>query len=95
MAKDFLTVFPLYESAYKKDVRLFAIPDSNWNLYIDNEGVLYSVVKSELKEAGCGSTFFGDCNHVKRLINQGYFKAAFLTAFGRSMMAEKAGFLAN
>lgn len=55
---------------------------SNWDIYADKKGALYSIARPN---SGCGSTIFGDCNHVKNLIRQGYFSDT-LTEYGRQLM---------
>lgn len=70
-------------------LRLFAIGGNkqdnfcnNWDIYADKKGALYSIARPN---SGCGSTFFGDCNHIKALIRQGYFHDT-LTEYGRQLM---------
>ena len=55
---------------------------SNWDIYADEKGTLYSIARPQ---SGCGSTIFGDKNHVKNLIRQGYFSDT-LTEYGRQIM---------
>ena len=44
-------------------------PNSNWDTYINSKGLALSIAK----KPSCKSTFFGDINHIKRLISKGYF----------------------
>lgn len=96
MAKEFLTVFPFYEKTEKKDVRLFAIDNSlhGWNIYADKNGTLYAIPVAWTNGGGTGS-YFGDCFHIKSLIKRGYFSGRTLTAYGRQLMEENAGFIGN
>lgn len=86
-----------YISAFCKFVeysslRLFARENGNWDLYANEKGTLYYIAKFG---SGAASGYFGDCNHVRHLIYKGYFNPAQLTAYGRQLMTEKAGFLGN
>lgn len=55
---------------------------NNWDIYADKNGTLYSISRPM---SGCGNSIFGDCDHVKHLIRQGYFHDT-LTTYGRQMM---------
>ena len=62
---------------------LFAVSGSNWDYYADETGTLYSIAKPG---SGCQGTFFGDCNHIRHLINEGYWDGIF-TEYGKKLMA--------
>lgn len=51
------------------------IGDANWDIYANNEGKLYSIGKAERRgtDARNMDTMYGDRNHVRRLIDRGYF----------------------
>lgn len=73
--------------------RLFATSDGgNWNYYANNKGIIYYIAKFG---SGAASGYFGNCSHIRHLIKQGYFKPTQLTAYGRELMAEKAGYDGN
>lgn len=54
----------------------------NWDIYANKEGTLYSIARPN---SGCGNSYFGDKNHIKRLIKQGLFSDT-LTEYGRQIM---------
>ena len=73
-------------------LRLFATGGGNWDYYANEKGTLYYIAKFG---SGAASGYFGDCNHVRHLIYKGHFNPAQLTAYGRQLMTEKAGFSGN
>lgn len=84
-----LNSYILYNSHYDGKLTLFAIGGKkenrfcdNWDIYADEKGVLYSIARPG---TGCGSTFFGDKNHIKNLMKQGYFSDT-LTEYGKKIM---------
>lgn len=58
-------------------------PHSNWDLYINDKGQCIS----KAKKAGCQSTFFGDVNHVAKLITQDHFNVNNLNEYGRKCLS--------
>ena len=58
---------------------------SNFDIYADNKGTLYSIPR---KGSGCRGTYFGDVNHIRHLMRQGYFSGT-LTLYGLKMMYER------
>lgn len=92
MVKEFINTYMLYKHTEKKDLRLFAAEEGNFDIYIDDNKTLYSIAK---RQSGCEGTYFGDCSHVRHLIRQGYFNPVYLTPFGRACMVEFAGFTGN
>ncbi|MBR2579211.1 MAG: hypothetical protein IKE41_03665 [Clostridia bacterium] len=54
----------------------------NWDIYADKKGTLYSIARPG---TSCGNSYFGDCNHIKNLIRQGYFSDT-LTEYGKALM---------
>ena len=80
-----LTDFELYGKQRHVDepIILFAVGSANWDIYADIYGTLYSIVKPDIR--GCQGTYFGDINHVKHLMRQGYWSAS-LTEYGKKLM---------
>jgi len=73
-----LAVNTLPKKDYKFDMSklsLAFIGDANWDLYADDAGRLYSVGKPERRGADGYKmdTHFGDKNHIRRLMDKGYF----------------------
>lgn len=91
-AKEFLNFYNSGNLVFYTSMRLFATKEANWSIYADKDGYLYYIANFG---TGCKSGGFGDCYHVKHLIKQGYFNPTQLTAYGRNLMIEKAGFLGN
>jgi hypothetical protein len=65
-------------SGYKFDMSRLKkafVGDSNWDIYADEDGKLYSVGKAELRGSDGANmdTFYGDKNHIRRLMDRGYF----------------------
>lgn len=51
-----------------EELRLYAKGDSNWDLYQDKNGYLFSIAKPE---SGAQNSCFGNPDHLKRLTRQG------------------------
>mgnify|MGYP003641651065 FL=1 len=53
------------------------VGDSNWDIYSDDSGTLYSIGKPERRgvDAANMDTFFGNKSHIKRLIDNGHFSS--------------------
>lgn len=51
------------------------IGDANWDIYADDNGKLYSIGKAERRGSDGANmdTWFGDRDHIRRLIDKGYF----------------------
>lgn len=84
-----LNGYILYNSHCDGVLTLFAIggkPENNfshnWDIYADEKGRLYSIARPGTR---CGSTIFGDKNHVKNLIREGCFSDT-LTEYGKQLM---------
>jgi len=65
-------------NGYKFDMSkltLAFIGDSNWDIYVDANDKLYAVGKEECrgKDGSNMDSHFGDKEHVKRLMQKGYF----------------------
>ena len=89
-----LTKYRLYnhEETSNPPLKLFAIggkPDdnftSNWDIYETKTGYFYSIAR---KGSTAESTIFGDINHIKNLIRQGYFNNT-LTEYAKTKLAIK------
>lgn len=70
--------------ASNKNRTLAFIGDSNWDLYLDSNSMLWSVPKDD--KSGAKETFFGDRSHVLNLKRKGYFRGYRATAAGRMLM---------
>lgn len=57
--------------ASRESMTLVFIGDANWDIYADDKGQLRAVPKPENPD--CHETHFGDRNHIRRLMQQGYF----------------------
>lgn len=80
-----------HQETTEKPLILFAIGgnekdnySSNFDYYMKEDGTIYSIPR---KESGCRGTYFGDVNHIKRLIRQGHFHNTF-TTYGANKMYE-------
>lgn len=62
----------------------FSDPDSNWDIYMNDQGKALSIAK----KSGCESSFFGDRDYIRRLIAIGLFKNEIdhITDYGREVM---------
>ena len=87
---EYLTSYSLYDHEETGKRFLFAIggkPEngfsSNWDLYIDDRGTIYSIAREGSTAHG---TYYGDKNHIKRLIREGHFSDT-LTEYGQSSMS--------
>lgn len=90
---ELLNKFNLYEHEERAQRYLFAVGGNesdnftnNWDIYTDKKGTLYSIARPG---TGCRGSYFGDVNHIKNLIRQGYFKDT-LTQIGVEMMKGRA-----
>lgn len=68
---------------------LFAIGGSlkddfctNWDIYATEDGTLYSIARNG---SGCRNTYFGDVNHIRHLMREGYWSST-LTPYGFKLM---------
>ncbi len=90
---DTLTEYSIYNRIEIGNLKLFAIGGNlkddfcdNWDIYADTNGRLYSIPR---KGSGCQGTHYGDINHVKNLMRQGYFRDT-LTPYGFELMRKGA-----
>lgn len=58
-------------------VELWSIGKSNWDLYLDEHGLLYSIPKPDKIRIGCQATTFGTTSYVERFENRFGFKCGF------------------
>ena len=89
---EILYKYSLYErnsETFDAPLILFAIGgneknnfSSNWDIYASKRGTLYSIPRPG---SGCRGTFYGDTNHIRHLMRQGYFSDT-LTEYGRQLM---------
>lgn len=78
---------------YVDESKLFAIGDSNWDLYVQTvypEQPKRTYLCAIAKEEGANNSCFGDLSHVVRLIRENHFGDEF-TDYGRRLM-EEAGY---
>lgn len=55
----------------RRDKTLVFTSSSNWDIWVDAKGVLWSVPKNTKLDCHC--SFFGNKHHIKRLIAEGCF----------------------
>ncbi len=63
----------------------FSCPKSNWDIHINSDGKALSIATAK----GCESTFFGDVNHIRKLIANNLFndELAGITEHGRKCLS--------
>lgn len=60
-------------------------PSSNWQLFADDSGKIWSVAKPE--KQGCQDSFFGDVKHLVRLYNQNALRFDHFTDYGIGLLS--------
>lgn len=66
-------------------LKLAFIGDANWDIYSDENGSLWAIAKSECP--GAADAYFGDKDHIKRLINEGSFSYKEVTDAGLELLS--------
>lgn len=63
----------------------FSDPESNWDIYMNDQGKALSIAK----KSGCESSFYGDRDYIRRLIANDLFKCeiAHITDHGLEIMS--------
>jgi len=86
-----LQTYELYgrQDSYFAPLQLVATTDSNWDIYYSAKadaspycGCLFSIAKPG---SGAQGTTFGDFNHIRYLMRNGWWDGEF-TPFGKKMM---------
>ena len=63
--------------------------DSNWDLgydpdyFSDHSGGIFSIARAE---SGAGDSIFGDLNHLRKILNEGFKRIGDLTDYGKSLI---------
>jgi hypothetical protein len=67
-------------------LRLIKKGDSNWDLYSNPLGKVVAIPNAIGKERGSNASHFGDCEHLRRLMDAGYMEFSGFTEDGLSFM---------